>query len=188
MTKKSLILISSWPYPGAPGVKLWIRNKIHDKDFFKGENDRPRSLFKTEAKKRKLEERERLLGHERGDWLNLQKNLLNMGSVSEPKEPRWAEWFRNRVLGHSLVRLLVRSHRSLIRLLRTALFARALRCAYSFARLLTLLTPELVGMRFLCMKWTRRLLTVLTHCENQRTLKTVPLWFRQWIRTLGRSA
>ena len=35
-------------------------------------------------------------------------------------------------LGHSLVRSLVRSHRSLIRLLRTARFTRALRCAHSF--------------------------------------------------------
>ena len=42
----------------------------------------------------------------------------------------------HRVLGHSLVRSLVRSHRSLIRLLRTARFARALRCAHSFARAL----------------------------------------------------
>ena len=42
-----------------------------------------------------------------------------------------------RVLGHSLLRSLVRSHRSLIRLLRTARFARALRCAHSFARSLT---------------------------------------------------
>jgi len=39
----------------------------------------------------------------------------------------------------------VRSHRSLIRLLRTARFARALRCAHSFARSLTSLTPSLVG-------------------------------------------
>ena len=42
-----------------------------------------------------------------------------------------------RVRGHSLLRSLVRSHRSLIRLLRTARFARALRCAHSFARSLT---------------------------------------------------
>merc|ERR1711951_261612 len=42
-----------------------------------------------------------------------------------------------RVLGHSLLRSLVRSHRSLIRLLRTARFARALRCAHLFARSLT---------------------------------------------------
>ena len=41
-------------------------------------------------------------------------------------------------LGHSLVRSLVRSHRSLVCLLRTARFARALRCAHSFA-------PEVVG-------------------------------------------
>ena len=38
------------------------------------------------------------------------------------------------VLGHSLLRSLVHSHRSLIRLLRTARFARALCCAHSFAR------------------------------------------------------
>ena len=38
-----------------------------------------------------------------------------------------------RVQGHSLVRSLVRSHCSLIRLLRTARYARALRCAHSLA-------------------------------------------------------
>ena len=42
-----------------------------------------------------------------------------------------------RVLVHSLLRIVIRSHRLLIRLLRTARFARALRCAYSFARSLT---------------------------------------------------
>ena len=39
-----------------------------------------------------------------------------------------------RVMGHSLLRLLVHSRRSLIRLLRTARFARALRCFHTFAR------------------------------------------------------
>ena len=39
--------------------------------------------------------------------------------------------------GHSLLRSLVRSHRSLIRLLRTACFAHALRYAHSFVRSLT---------------------------------------------------
>ena len=39
-----------------------------------------------------------------------------------------------RVLGHSLVRSLVRSHRSLIRFLRIACFTRALCCAHSLAR------------------------------------------------------
>ena len=38
-----------------------------------------------------------------------------------------------RVLGYSLLRSLVRLHRSLIRLLRTARFARALRCAHLIA-------------------------------------------------------
>ena len=42
-----------------------------------------------------------------------------------------------RVLGHSLVRLLIRSHRPLSRSLRIARFARALRGAQSCARLLT---------------------------------------------------
>ena len=49
------------------------------------------------------------------------------------------------VLGYSLVRSLVRSHRSLVSLLQTARFARVLRCPHSFARSLTLLTPSLVG-------------------------------------------
>ena len=39
-----------------------------------------------------------------------------------------------RVLGHSLLRSLVRSHLSLICLLHTARFARALRCVHSFTR------------------------------------------------------
>ena len=42
-----------------------------------------------------------------------------------------------RALGYSVLRSLVRSHHSLIRSLRTACFARALRCADSFARSLT---------------------------------------------------
>ena len=55
-----------------------------------------------------------------------------------------------RVLGHSLVRSLVRSHHSLNRLHRTARFARVLRCAHSFARWLAhSLAPGLMGMRFL---------------------------------------
>ena len=47
-----------------------------------------------------------------------------------------------RILGHSLVHLLVRLHRSLIRSLRTARFARALRCAHSFACSLTPSLPS----------------------------------------------
>ena len=58
-----------------------------------------------------------------------------------PEQPK----IQTEVLGHSLVRSLVRSHRSLPRLLRTARFARALRCAHSFARSLTSLTPSIVG-------------------------------------------
>ena len=49
-------------------------------------------------------------------------------------------------MGHSLVRLLVHSHCSLIRLLRTARFAGALHCTHLFACSLTSLTPKLVGM------------------------------------------
>ena len=41
------------------------------------------------------------------------------------------------VTGHSLIHSLVCSHRSFVRLLRTARFARALCCAHSFARSLT---------------------------------------------------
>ena len=61
--------------------------------------------------------------------------------------PLWFVPNKNRDirLGHSLVRSHVRSHRSLVRLLRTACFTRALRCAHSFTRLLTSLTPSLVG-------------------------------------------
>ena len=55
------------------------------------------------------------------------------------KQPR----IQTEVLGHSLVRSLFRSHRSLIRLLRTA------RCAHLLAR--STLDPELMGKRFLSM-------------------------------------
>ena len=52
-------------------------------------------------------------------------------------------------------------HRTHIRLLRTTRFARALLCARSLARSLTL---KLVGKWFLSMKGPRCLRTVLTHC------------------------
>ena len=52
---------------------------------------------------------------------------------------------QTKVLSHSLVRSLVGS---LIHLLRTTRFAHAPHCAHSFARLLTSLTPLLMGKRF----------------------------------------
>ena len=56
-----------------------------------------------------------------------------------------ALWFRlAKNLDHLLVHLLVRSHRSLICLLRTAHFARALHCAHLFACLFTLFIPKLL--------------------------------------------
>ena len=50
------------------------------------------------------------------------------------------EYVHTAAVGQSHVRLFVRSHRSLVRLLWTARFARALHCAHSFARSLTSLT------------------------------------------------
>ena len=47
-----------------------------------------------------------------------------------------------KVLGHSLVRSRVRWYRSLIRLLRTARFARALRCAALIRSLVRSLAPS----------------------------------------------
>ena len=84
-----------------------------------------------------------------------------------PKQPR----IQTEVLGHSLVRSLVRSHRSLVRLLRTASFARALHCAHSFARSLTLLTPSLVGQWYI--RWLFCLFffpfwTVVKHRKKNR--------------------
>ena len=57
------------------------------------------------------------------------------------------------IMGHSLIRSLVRSHRSLVRFLRTARFARALCCAHSFA-------PELLGQKNIFVQF----LSVLSHC------------------------
>ena len=74
-------------------------------------------------------------------WLACLLECLNASFHSGPDQPK----IQNEVLGHSLVRSLVRSNRSLVRLLRTARFARALRCAHSFACSLTSLTPSLVG-------------------------------------------
>ena len=54
-----------------------------------------------------------------------------------PEQPK----IQTEVLGHSLLH----SHRSLVCLLRTARFARALRCAHLLARSLTLLTLSLMG-------------------------------------------
>ena len=48
----------------------------------------------------------------------------------------------HKVLGYSLVRSLVHSRHTFIRSLRTSRFARALRCARSFAHLLTGLSPS----------------------------------------------
>ena len=66
-------------------------------------------------------------------WSKIEKNTdLSTGPLARP-----------------FARLLVRSHRSLIHLLQTSRFARALRCAHSFARSLTSLTPSLVGQWFI---------------------------------------
>ena len=62
-----------------------------------------------------------------------------------PEQPR----IQTEVLDHSLVLLLVRSHRSLICLFRTTRFPCALRCTHSLARSLTSLTPSLVGHRMI---------------------------------------
>ena len=63
---------------------------------------------------------------------------------------KMAQWSQTLKIGmlvmrNLLTRSLVRSHRSLLRLLRTTHFARALRCAHLFAHSLTSLTPSLVG-------------------------------------------
>ena len=67
-----------------------------------------------------------------------------------------------RVLGHSLLRSLVRSHRSLIPhySLRSAALRSFVRSfAHSF-------TPELMGKRFLPVKQMRRFHTLSTHCAS----------------------
>ena len=63
------------------------------------------------------------------------------------------------VLGHSLVRSLVCSHRSLVCLLRSARFARALCYALSFAHSLAR------GKKGFYMKCTRCEHSVSTHCD-----------------------
>ena len=81
--------------------------------------------------------RARAYEKEAGIWRG---NSAAFGLHCGPDQPR----IQNEVLGHSLIHLLVRLHRSLVRLLRTGRFACALRCAHSFARSLTSLT-SLVG-------------------------------------------
>ena len=73
-----------------------------------------------------------------------------------------------RVPGHLLLFSLVRSHHSLIRLLHTARFAHALRCAHLFAcslaRSLTHSLSSLWERFFLSNNWMRRFHTVSSHC------------------------
>ena len=71
----------------------------------------------------------------------LEKNLGDREEV-QPRIP-------TEVLGQSLIRLLVSSHRSVVCLLRTTRFACALRCAHSFPRSLTSLTASLVEQRMI---------------------------------------
>ena len=99
--------------------------------------------------------------------------------------------------GHSLVRSLVHSHRSLIRLLRTARFADALRCALSFARSVAhSLTTELMGKRFMFTHWMCRFHAISTHCALLSSvfahpslflsLSLFPLFFRFRNQNTGR--
>ena len=72
-----------------------------------------------------------------------------------PRSPKtlWSRTTKNPdVLGHSLVRLLVRLHRSLVALFRTTRFARVLHCAHLFTRLLTSLRRLFILCFFLF--WT----------------------------------
>ena len=94
---------------------------------------------KRQRAKVKARERERWRVGQSEDVVNARKMGKEMHCGLE--QPR----LQAEVLGHSLVRSLVRSHSSLVRLLRTARFARALCCAHSFACSLTSLTPSLVG-------------------------------------------
>ena len=92
------------------------------------------------------------------------RNQSTMGWMTTMKSTRW-------VLGRSLLHSLVRSHHSLIRLLRTARFARALCCAHSFARSLThSLTPELMGIGKVVYELMRRFHSVSTHCAILKNL------------------
>ena len=68
---------------------------------------------------------------------SIRRSVLVHPSVRRSGHPAMGgmtiKWTR-RSLGHSLLRSLVPSHRSLIFMLCTALFARVLRCAHSLAR------------------------------------------------------
>ena len=80
-----------------------------------------------------------------------------------------------RVLGHSLLRSLVRSHRSLIRLPRTARFARALRYAHSLARSLT---------HSLQNSWERDL-CLWIQCVNFIQFRTIVRWRKAREKTVN---
>ena len=69
---------------------------------------------------------------------NIEENYSEMSLHLKVSLTDIARWFKNiQTSGHSLVRSLVRSHRSLICLLRTGRFVCTLHCAHSFARSLT---------------------------------------------------
>ena len=90
------------------------------------------------------------------------------------------------VLGHSLVHLLVCSHRSLVRLLRTSRFGCALCCAYSLACSLTSLTPSLVGQRLI--GWLFILVFFLILAHGAMGLEWVDHLILSWNRFLVRTA
>ena len=69
-----------------------------------------------------------------------------------------------RVLYYSLLRFIIHSHHSFIRLHHTACFGRALPFAHLLARCAHLLTLELKEKKFLSLNQTCRSYTVLAHC------------------------
>ena len=93
------------------------------------------------------------------------------------------------VLSHSLVQSLICSHLSLIRLTCTAHFARALRCAHSFARLLAHSLPS-SWERGLSLKWMRRFHTIATHIhfiDKYVGSEWVGEWANKWAQQSTRA-
>ena len=114
-------------------IYVMKKKMTHDKEKRRiNKKKKNKKKQKKTNKKNKQTERDGqsvTTGHVESDVSLLLKTTRHLG----PRQPK----IQTKVLGHSLVRLLICSHRSLIRLLHTACFVRALCCAHLFSRLLT---------------------------------------------------
>ena len=100
-------------------------------------------MFSLFSKETKIYQNQKGLQHQKRK--TEKRNLVPTFSPTILQRPTVGQINQKPRCKYWAIRSSVRSHRSLVRLLRTNRFARALRCAHSLARSFTSLTPSLVG-------------------------------------------